>query len=147
MTDDGVMRIGNVLAIPEGELEYVYCRASGPGGQHVNVTDSAVQLRFNVRQSPSLPEEVRARLLKLAGRRVTADGWLLLSCQQFRRQQQNREAVREQLAALLWQATHPPRRRKATAVPRASKLERLVSKRRLSVTKRGRQAPRLGSED
>ena len=147
MTEGRKLWIGGRLAIPESELEYQCSRASGPGGQHVNVTDTAVQLRFHVLGSPSLPDEVRVRLLAIAGRSVTSDGWLLLDCCKCRRQLRNRAAVRERFVELVLKALTPPRPRVRTKVPRISKQVRLELKARRSLTKRQRRAPRPGDDD
>ena len=147
MTEGRKLWIGGRLAIPESELEYQCSRASGPGGQHVNVTDTAVQLRFHVLGSPSLPDEVRVRLLAIAGRSVTSDGWLLLDCCKYRRQLRNFAAVRERFVELVLKALTPPRPRVRTKVPRISKQVRLELKARRSLTKRQRRAPRPGDDD
>lgn len=141
-----VIRIGARVELPENEIEYEYCRASGPGGQYVNCTDSAVQLRFDALHSPSLPEDVRIRLLSQAGNAVTAEGAIVLKCQKFRQQLRNRFAVREQLIGMLLKAVVVPSTRRATGVPRISKEARLELKHRVSVTKRRRARPRLDGD-
>ena len=118
------------LAIDPDEIHESFVRAAGPGGQHVNTTSSAVQLRFDVRHSPSLPDDVRARLERLAGRRLTRDGVLVLQSQSQRSQKRNREDALERLVALVRAAARPPVKRKPTKPTRASKQRRLDSKKR-----------------
>ena len=116
------------LAIDPDEIHESFVRAGGPGGQHVNTTSSAVQLRFDVRHSPSLPDDVRARLERLAGHRLTRDGVLVLQSQGQRSQKRNREEALERLVALVRAAARPPVKRKPTKPTRASKQRRLDSK-------------------
>ena len=116
-------------------------RASGPGGQHVNTTSSAVQLRFDVRRSPSLPEDVRQRLEHLAGRRLTQDGVLVLMEQGERSQKRNREEVLARLVALIREAARRPTPRKKTRPTRASKLRRLDDKKKQGTLKSLRSKP------
>jgi ribosome-associated protein len=110
-------------------------RAAGPGGQHVNKTSSAVQLRFDVRRSPSLPDDVRLRLERLAGQRLTNDGVLVLQAQGHRSQKRNREEALERLVELVREAARPPRPRKPTRPTRASKRRRLADKKRQGALK------------
>jgi ribosome-associated protein len=133
-----VVRIGSRVVIDESELEERFVRASGPGGQKVNKVATAVQLRFDVARSPSLPDEVRARLVKLAGRRVTDEGVLVIDARRYRTQEQNRRDARERLVALIERAFAAPRPRKATRPTRASKERRLASKERRGRVKRSR---------
>src|SRR5215217_3661254 len=100
--------------IREDELEESFIRGSGPGGQNVNKVASAVQLRFDVRRSPSLPEDVRVRLERLAGRRLTADGVIVITAQRHRTQERNREDALERLVGLIREATERPKPRRAT---------------------------------
>lgn len=132
------------IAIDEKEIEEIFLRASGPGGQNVNKVATAVQLRFDVRHSPSLPDDVRARLMHLAGRRVNADGMLSIDAQQHRTQEQNRTDARARLIALIRQATVKPKPRRATKPSRAAKAKRLESKLHRSKIKTMR---RIGSRD
>lgn len=134
-----MLSINPSLQIPDDELHETFVRASGPGGQNVNKVATAVQLRFDVRGSPSLPEAVRQRLLKLAASRITNEGVLVIEAQRFRSQEQNRADARQRLAALIRQATVAPKTRRATKPSRAAKEKRLESKRRRSETKQLRR--------
>lgn len=124
----GAIRVTATLALDPGEIHESFVRAGGPGGQHVNTTSTAVQLRFDVRRSPSLPEEVRRRLERLAGSRLTQDGVLVLQAQGHRSQLRNREEALARLVALVRAAAHPPPPRKATKVSKAVKRRRLQDK-------------------
>ena len=126
------------ITLDEAELRMEAVRSSGPGGQHVNKVATAVQLRFDVAGSPSLPESVRARLIELAGKRMTVDGDLLLEARRYRSQERNRRDAIERLVALISQAAEPPKPRKKTRPTRASKKRRLDDKSRRSSIKRGR---------
>lgn len=127
-----------VPTIPEEELEESFFRASGPGGQNVNKVSTAVELRFNVRHSPSLPPAVRARLLRLAGRRLTKDGVLVIRADRFRTQEQNRSDARDRLHELVEEASKEPKPRIKTRPTKASKERRLQSKTKRSEVKKGR---------
>lgn len=128
------------IQIADDELVEEFVRASGPGGQKVNKTSSAVQLRFDAARSPSLPEAVRFRLLALAGRRVTDAGEIVIVAQRYRSQEQNREDARDRLAALIRCAAEPPRPRKPTRPTQGAKRRRLDAKRQRSAIKRQRGA-------
>jgi ribosome-associated protein len=128
------------LSIDERELEESFIQASGPGGQNVNKVATAVQLKFDARNSPSLPPDVRARLWKLAGKRISQDGILLIVSREHRTQERNRAEARQKLIDLLKAATVQPRVRKATRPTKASKERRLVSKTRRSGVKKLRQS-------
>ena len=128
------------IAIPDDELVERFVRSAGPGGQNVNKVATAVELRFDVAGSPSLPEPVRARLLAKRDRRVTGEGVLVLSAQRFRTQDRNREDARARLAHFIETGLHAPKPRIATRPTRASKERRLDAKRGRSTIKRGRAA-------
>jgi ribosome-associated protein len=123
-----MLTISRTLAVPETELIERFLRADGPGGQHVNRTESAVELRFDVAGSPSLPDEIRARLLARRDRRLTAEGVLVIQGRRFRDQARNRDDVRERLAELIRSVLVPPKKRVATRPTRASKERRLAGK-------------------
>jgi ribosome-associated protein len=129
------------LVIPETELEESFVRSSGPGGQNVNKVASAVKLRFDVGQSPSLPEPVRARLLALSDARLDAAGVITITARRFREQVRNREDARARLAELILAATEAPKPRVATKPSRASKRRRTDSKTRRGQTKKDRGRP------
>ncbi|HEV7278230.1 MAG TPA: alternative ribosome rescue aminoacyl-tRNA hydrolase ArfB [Devosiaceae bacterium] len=116
------------VAIEPAELDESFIRASGPGGQNVNKVASAVQLRFDLRNSPSLPQAVKARVARLAGSRLTKDGVIVITADNFRNQQQNREDALERLLELLRQGTVVPKRRRPTRPTLASKQRRLAAK-------------------
>lgn len=129
-----MIHITRDVALDEKEIREIFIRASGPGGQNVNKVATAVQLRFDVDHS-SLPAEVRERLTRLAGRRVSADGVLMIEASRFRTQEQNRADARERLIALIRQAMAKPKPRRATRPTRAAKEKRLESKKRRSKIK------------
>jgi ribosome-associated protein len=137
-----VIRVTREIAIDEGELEERFFHASGPGGQHVNKAATAVQLRFDATHSPALPDDVRERLIDLAGNQVTDDGVLVINAQRFRSQRRNRRDARQRLVALIRQAAKTPRQRRKTGPSRASKERRLEEKRRSSEKKRLRRPPK-----
>lgn len=120
--------ISRTLSLPESELVERFLRADGPGGQHVNRTESAVELRFDVVGSPSLPEEVRARLLARRDRRLTDEGVLVIQARRFRDQARNRDDARERLVEIIRGVLVPPKKRVATKPTRASKERRLAGK-------------------
>ncbi|RJP46139.1 MAG: aminoacyl-tRNA hydrolase [Anaerolineaceae bacterium] len=123
----------------ENELALEFIRASGPGGQNVNKVATAVQLRFDVTHSPSLREEVKARLIKLAGKRVTVDGVLVIEAKKYRSQEQNRFDALERFYGLLKKASQKPKTRRPTRPTRASKEKRLEEKKKRGEIKRTRQ--------
>lgn len=127
------------FAIGEDEIAFDFIRAAGPGGQNVNKVASAVQLRFDVRGSPSLPEEVKARLIRLGGRRVTGEGVLVIEAKRYRSQERNRAEALRQLSVLIQRAAQPPRPRRPTRPSAGARARRLEAKRRRSAVKRLRQ--------
>ncbi len=131
------------IVIPEREIVLEFVRASGPGGQKVNKTATAVQLRFDVANSPSLPDDIRHRLLRLGGNRVTEDGVLILQARRFRTQEQNRQDAIDRLTELIIRASKRPKIRRKLKPSLTSKLRRLEQKRRRSQKKRWRRPPQL----
>jgi ribosome-associated protein len=133
-----MLQITPNLSISDDELVERFVRASGPGGQNVNKVASAVELRFDAAGSPSLPEDLRARLLARRDRRITDEGVVVISAQRFRTQDRNREDARERLVALIVAAMHVPKKRIATKPSRGAKERRLGAKRERSTIKSGR---------
>ena len=134
-----MIRITRSISISEDELEERFIRASGPGGQNVNKLASAVQLRFDVRRSPNLPDDVRARLERLAGRRLTREGVIVITAQRHRTQERNRQDALDRLIELIRQAAVPPIPRRPTRPTAGSRERRLESKKRRSSIKGLRQ--------
>ena len=134
-----MLQVTPAIVIHEDELDERFVRASGPGGQNVNKLSSAVQLRFDVRRSPNLPGDVRARLERLAGRRLTREGVLIISAQRHRTQERNRQDARERLIELIRRAAIAPIPRRATRPTAGSRERRLQSKKHRSSIKGLRQ--------
>src|SRR5437867_2504543 len=133
-----MLHVTPTIVLRDDELDERFVRASGPGGQNVNKVATAVELRFNVAAS-GLPEDVKARLVALAGRRLSADGVLLIDSREHRTQTQNREAARARLVALLQHAARRPRTRRPTRPKRAAREKRLESKRHRGEVKASRR--------
>jgi ribosome-associated protein len=129
------------IVIDEREIRFEFIRASGPGGQKVNKSSSAVQLRFDVFGSPSLPDEVRSRLIGLVGRRLSEEGILVIEAKRFRSQDRNRQDAVNRLCSLIRQAARRPRHRRPTRPSGAAKERRLQEKKRRSVLKKRRSRP------
>ncbi len=134
-----MIQVTNTVVLGEREVTERFVRSTGPGGQNLNRDATAVELRFDIGRS-SLPRDVQARLIALAGRHVTTDGVLMVVARVHRSQAENRDAARARLVALLKRAATPPQKRKATKLSAGERQRRLVSKERRSSVKRGRSA-------
>lgn len=141
-----MIRITNSIALDENEVEEQFIRSSGPGGQNVNKVATAVQLRFDVARSPNLPEPVRERLKRLAGRRLTGDGVLVIDARRHRTRERNRRDALDRLIALVRKAAIAPTPRKATRPTAASRRRRMEAKQRRGTLKRGRRGVRVDEE-
>ncbi|PWC40672.1 alternative ribosome rescue aminoacyl-tRNA hydrolase ArfB [Azospirillum sp. TSO22-1] len=136
-----MIRVTHRISLDESELHEEFVRASGPGGQHVNKTETAVQLRFDVRSSPNIPDDVKARLAKLAGSRMTQDGVLIIQADGYRSQLRNREDALERLIDLIRDASVPPKPRRPTKPTFGSQQRRLEGKAARSQVKKMRGKP------
>ncbi len=137
-----LIRVNNRVSIDPTELSESFIRSSGPGGQNVNKVSTAVQLRFDARRSPSLPDDVRARLEKLAAQYLTLDGVIVITAQRFRSQDRNRQDAQDRLVALIEAACVVPIRRRKTRPTLGSKLRRMDAKSHRGDIKSGRSKPR-----
>jgi len=136
-----MIRVTKHIDLDENEIEYSFVRASGPGGQHVNKAATAVQLRFDAANSPSLADDVRQRLIRLAGRQVTEEGVLIIDARRYRSQERNRRDATDRLLQLIRSAASRPKARRRTKPTRAARERRLQEKRRRSEAKRTRRSP------
>jgi ribosome-associated protein len=134
------MEITPTLSIPDNELTFTFVRSSGPGGQNVNKVATAAQLRFDVRNSVSLTVEVKERLVKLAGVRITQDGILIIEAKRYRTQEQNRADALLRLSALIQKAAYRPRTRLATRPGLSARTKRIESKKKRGAVKKQRQS-------
>lgn len=141
-----MIRVTPSIAIDEDELHFDFVRSSGPGGQNVNKVATAVQLRFDARHSNSLPEDVRERLRRVAGRRMTTEGVIVITAQRYRSQQKNREDAVERLISLIQRASAAPKKRKKTRPSRESRERRLREKKKRAQVKRKRGRVRADEE-
>lgn len=132
-------QITPTILIDEDELQFEYIRASGPGGQNVNKVASAVQLRFNITSSPALASDIKKRLIRLAGKRVNADGVLVIEARRFRTQERNREDALSRFALLVQKAAAKPKKRIKTVPTKASHERRLKAKKQRGAIKKNRQ--------
>ncbi len=139
-----MIRVTDSIALNDDEIEENFIRSPGPGGQHVNKTESAVQLRFNARRSKALSNAIYLRLVPLAGSRLTKDGVMVITANQYRERERNREDALGRLIDLIRAAAVPPKHRRATKPTKGSKERRLDGKQKRGETKKGRGRPGLG---
>ena len=142
-----MIHISDTITLDENEVQLDFIRASGPGGQNVNKVSSAVQLRFNVAESPAFNDAIRERLKKIAGKRLTADGILIIKAQRYRSQEQNRQDAIDRLVEMIQKAIEVPKPRRATRPTAASKKRRLTTKRHRGDLKRRRKVPRQTGDE
>jgi len=135
-----MIRINHQLSINENEIQEVFVRSSGPGGQNVNKVATAVQLRFDIKNNESLPEEVKQRLIRISGKSVNQYGVLTISAQRFRRQERNRIDARDRLISLIHRAAQKPKVHKKPVTPYRSRIKRMENKRHRSVLKSKRRS-------
>ena len=134
-----MVEVTSKISIPENELSYDFVRSSGPGGQNINKVATAVQLRFDVAHTPSLPEAARNRLMRLAGKRMTSEGVLVIEAKRYRSQDKNRQDALERLVNLVRKAAEKPKTRRKTTISKSQKEQRLQLKRRHSQLKSSRK--------
>lgn len=137
-----MIEITDDISIDEQELQWEFIRSSGPGGQNVNKVSTAVQLRFDVKHSPAVPDDVKKRLIRLAGRRMTREGELIIEARQYRYQERNRQDALKRLIELIWKAAQKPKIRLKTKPTLSSRVKRLEAKRSRGEKKRLRQRVR-----
>jgi ribosome-associated protein len=142
-----MIKVTDSISLHENEIQLDFIKASGPGGQNVNKVSSAVQLRFNAASSSALSEEIRNRLKQISGRRMTAEGILIIEARRYRTQDRNREDAIDRLVTLIRKAAEKPRPRRRTKPSPAAKQKRLTAKRQRGEIKRRRRTVRIATED
>jgi len=144
-TNASMLKITPTISVSRNELAFQFIRASGPGGQNVNKVATAAVLHFDVKNSPSLPDEIKSRLIKLAGKKVTRNGILIIEAKRYRLQERNRADAEKRLVLLIQKAVKKPQERLPTEPTYSSQRERVTSKKKRSAIKRQRQV--AGNED